>query len=242
MGYFDGFLVTVRQHRLFGGQRVTTSYSGGRVAKKGKQTEGRDEKIDKPERMHGRHVLNRYEDGMEKCIGCELCAGVCPANCIYVRGADNDPAEPKSPGERFGFVYEINYLRCIHCDLCVEACPTEAITESKMFEFSFTDRKDAIYTKAELVVDDTGRPQQLPWEDWREGEDLLTSGWMRATSPSGDADFIGEVGWSSELGHGVRAPEPKQPEADAVKTVRVISRKVDSPSSRSEAATPEGHQ
>ena len=72
-------------------------------------------------------MLNRYEDGMEKCIGCELCAGVCPARCIYVRGADNPPDEPVSPGERYGFVYEINYLRCIHCDLCVEACPTTAL-------------------------------------------------------------------------------------------------------------------
>ena len=115
-------------------------------------------KREKPERLHGRHVLNRYEDGMEKCIGCELCAGVCPARCIYVRGADNPPDDPVSPGERYGFVYEINYLRCIHCDLCVEACPTEAITESKLFEFSFTNRQDAIYTKAELVVDDDGLP------------------------------------------------------------------------------------
>ena len=213
MGYFDGFLVTMRQHRLFGGKRVTKAYSGGRVAKKGADTgvnEHRDEKMLKPERLHGRHVLNRYEDGMEKCIGCELCAGVCPANCIYVRGADNDPNTPTSPGERYGFVYEINYLRCIHCDLCVEACPTEAITESKLFEFSFTNRADAIYTKTELVVDDTGMPRKMPWEDWRDGEDLLTSGWMRATSPSGDADFIGEVGWSGELGYGVRKPEGPQ--------------------------------
>ena len=44
---------------------------------------------DKPQRFHGRHVLNKYEDGMEKCIGCELCAGACPAQCIYVRGEDN---------------------------------------------------------------------------------------------------------------------------------------------------------
>ena len=52
------------------------------------------EKKPKPDRFHGRHVLNRYEDGMEKCIGCELCAGVCPARCIYVRGADNPPDDP----------------------------------------------------------------------------------------------------------------------------------------------------
>ncbi|MBQ91322.1 MAG: NADH-quinone oxidoreductase subunit NuoI [Acidimicrobiaceae bacterium] len=191
MGYFRGFAVTFRK---LWEQRVTVPYP--------------DEKRAKPERLHGRHVLNRYEDGMEKCIGCELCAGVCPAKCIYVRSADNPPDDPVSPGERYGFVYEINYLRCIHCDLCVEACPTEAITESKLFEFSFTNRTDAVYTKDELLVDgETGRPQHLPWEDWRPGEDEHTSAWMRATSASGSAAYVGRVSWSGELGYGMRAPE-----------------------------------
>jgi NADH-quinone oxidoreductase subunit I len=191
--YFKGFWVTFK--KLFE-KRLTAPYP--------------QEKAFKPERLHGRHVLNRYEDGMEKCIGCELCAGVCPARCIYVRGADNPPDDPVSPGERWGFIYEINYLRCIHCDLCVEACPTEAITETKLFEFSFTNRSDAIYTRDELLVDDDGRPRHLPWEDWREGEDLHTSAWMRATSPSGQADYEGRVAWSGELGYGVRAPERGQ--------------------------------
>ena len=219
MGLLEGFAITARQHRFFGGERVTNEYSGGR------KRDQHDQKEAKPERVHGRHVLNRYEDGMEKCIGCELCAGVCPAKCIYVRGKDNDPENPTSPGERFGFVYEINYLRCIHCDMCVEACPTEAITESKLFEFSFTNRKDAIYTKTELVVGDDGKPKQMPWEDWREGDDKNTSAWMRATAPSGSAEFEGQVGWSGELGYGVRAPEPAQPERDApVKTVKAVGR------------------
>ncbi len=121
MGRLSGFRVTLSQ--VFR-PRVTEKFP--------------QEKRPKPTRFHGRHVLNRYEDGMEKCIGCELCAGVCPARCIYVRGADNQTDAPVSPGERYGFVYEINYLRCIHCDLCVEACPTEAITETKLFEFSFS--------------------------------------------------------------------------------------------------------
>jgi len=197
MGYLEGFGVTFRKW----GEGVTTrQYQAG----KGGKT---DEKAPKPPRTHGRHVLNRYEDGMEKCIGCELCSAVCPANCIYVRGADNSPTDPTSPGERFGFVYEINYLRCIHCDLCVEACPTEAITESKLFEFSFTNRSDAIYTKDELLVGEDGRPKEQPWEDWRPGEDTHTSAWMRATAPGGRADYEGVVGWSGELGYGIRAPE-----------------------------------
>ena len=83
MGYLDGFKVTFM--KLFE-ERVTTEYP--------------KEKRPKPARFHGRHVLNRYEDGMEKCIGCELCAGVCPAKCIYVRGADNPETDPVSPGER----------------------------------------------------------------------------------------------------------------------------------------------
>ena len=211
MGYFGGFLVTMRQHGAR--NKVTTEYSGGRLFRR-KNNDVKDEKIDKPERMHGRHVLNRYEDGMEKCIGCELCAGVCPAKCIYVRGADNNPDNPTSPGERFGFMYEINYLRCIHCDLCVEACPTEAITETKLFEFSFTNRQDAIYTKSELLVDNQGMPQHLPWEDRRPGEDQNTSGWMRATASAGSEDFVGVVSWGGELGYGVRPAEPTQDISD----------------------------
>jgi len=199
MGRLSGFRVTLRQ--MFK-PRLTTEYP--------------KVKREKPERQHGRHVLNRYEDGMEKCIGCELCAGVCPAKCIYVRGADNPIDDPVSPGERYGFVYEINYLRCIHCDLCVEACPTEAITETKLFEFSFTNRQDAIYTKDELLVNDEGHPQQMPWEDWSDFEDVVagSSAWVRATAPSGDADYEGRVGWSGELGFGVKRPEAGQSELE----------------------------
>ena len=94
----------------------------------------------------------------------------------------------------------------------MEACPTEAITESKMFEFSFTNRADAIYTKAELVVDDLGEPKRLPWEDWRAGESAMTGGWMRATAPAGNAEYEGIAQWSGDLGVGVRAAEAGQSE------------------------------
>jgi NADH-quinone oxidoreductase subunit I len=204
MGYLEGFRIPLQE-----------------AFRKDVRTESYPDTIrPKPERFHGRHVLNRYEDGMEKCIGCELCAGVCPAKCIYVRGKDNDPENPTSPGERFGFVYEINYLRCIHCDLCVEACPTEAITESKIFEFAFTNRRDAIYTKAELVVGDDGKARVQPWEDDR-GAEMGLSGWMRATAPGGDAEFRGSALWSGDLGHGVRDAEPGQDVEAAERLARV---------------------
>mgnify|MGYP000567796236 CR=1 FL=1 len=64
--------------------------------------------------------------------------------------------------------------------------------------------------KTVMNVGDDGKPQHMPWEDWRAGEDLNTSGWMRATAPAGDATFEGVVSWSGELGYGVRSPEPTQ--------------------------------
>ncbi|MGB6470535.1 MAG: hypothetical protein WBE88_06750, partial [Candidatus Acidiferrales bacterium] len=33
-------------------------------------------------RYRGIHVLQRDENGFEKCVACFLCAAACPANCI----------------------------------------------------------------------------------------------------------------------------------------------------------------
>jgi NADH-quinone oxidoreductase chain I len=103
-------------------------------------------------RYHGRHVLNRHPDGLEKCVGCELCAWACPADAIYVEGADNTPQERYSPGERYGVIYQINYLRCIFCGLCIEACPTRALTMSQDYNIIFDNREDYIYEKDRLLA------------------------------------------------------------------------------------------
>jgi NADH-quinone oxidoreductase subunit I len=103
-------------------------------------------------RFHGRHQLNRWPDGLEKCIGCELCAWACPADAIYVEGADNTDAERYAPGERYGSVYQINYLRCILCGLCIEACPTRALTMTNEYEIADDNRESLIWTKEQLLA------------------------------------------------------------------------------------------
>lgn len=103
-------------------------------------------------RFHGRHQLNRWADGLEKCVGCELCAWACPADAIYVEGASNTEEERFSPGERYGRVYQINYTRCIFCGLCIEACPTRALTMTNVFELADNNRADLIFEKKDLLA------------------------------------------------------------------------------------------
>jgi NADH-quinone oxidoreductase subunit I len=108
-------------------------------------------KVPTQPRFHGRHQLNRHPDGLEKCVGCELCAWACPADAIYVEGADNTEGERFSPGERYGRVYQINYLRCIFCGLCIEACPTRALTMTNEYELAGPSRAGLIYEKQDLL-------------------------------------------------------------------------------------------
>lgn len=103
-------------------------------------------------RFHGRHQLNRWPDGLEKCIGCELCAWACPADAILVEADSNTEEARFSPGERYGRVYQINYLRCIFCGLCIEACPTRALTMTNEYELADDNRADLIYEKKDLLA------------------------------------------------------------------------------------------
>jgi NADH-quinone oxidoreductase subunit I len=104
-------------------------------------------------RFRGRHRLNRFQNGLEKCVGCSLCAAACPADCIRVVAEENTPENRVSAGERYARIYEINMSRCIFCGYCELACPFDAITLGNEYEISEYSRDDLIYTKDMLLAE-----------------------------------------------------------------------------------------
>ncbi len=104
------------------------------------------------ERYRGVHVLQRDENGLEKCVACFLCAAACPSDCIYIEAAENTDQARISGGERYASVYNIDYNRCIFCGYCVEACPTDAITHGHGFEIASYNTSTLIYRKEQMLV------------------------------------------------------------------------------------------
>ncbi len=102
-------------------------------------------------RYRGIHVLQRDENGLEKCVACFLCAAACPAQCIYIEADENTAENRISAGERYARIYNIDYSRCIFCGYCVESCPTDAITHGHGFELATYDVTALLYRKEKLL-------------------------------------------------------------------------------------------
>ncbi|MBS1578501.1 MAG: NADH-quinone oxidoreductase subunit NuoI [Bacteroidetes bacterium] len=103
--------------------------------------------------FRGLHVLNRDEEGRERCTACGLCAVACPAEAITMEAAERLPGEEHLyREEKYAARYEINMLRCIFCGLCEEACPKDAIYLSETFAAANFNRESFVFGKENLLI------------------------------------------------------------------------------------------
>ncbi|CAL4320051.1 NADH-quinone oxidoreductase subunit I [Buchnera aphidicola (Eriosoma lanigerum)] len=102
-------------------------------------------------RTRGRVILTNNSDGTERCVACGLCAVVCPVSCITLQKSET------KDGRCYPEFFRINFSRCIFCGFCEEACPTMAIQLSSKFDFSDSERKNLVYEKQDLLIDNVGK-------------------------------------------------------------------------------------
>ena len=113
-----------------------------------------EEKTPVHPRFRGRHKLHRFEDtGLEKCVGCSLCAAACPADCIRVVAAENTPENRVSAGRalRRGLRDQPDALHLLR--LLRGRVPFDAITMGHDYELSDYNRSDLIFTKEMLLAE-----------------------------------------------------------------------------------------
>jgi len=101
-----------------------------------------------PENYRGMLALLRYEDGTDKCVGCDLCEAVCPSRVIKVVSAE----VPGEPSKRYAKAYDMDMTRCLFCGLCVQACPVDALGMTREYEWAVYNKRDLLLNKEQLLA------------------------------------------------------------------------------------------
>jgi len=88
------------------------------------------------------------EDGNVRCTSCNICAKVCPPQCIWMTQAKGPKGVVPLPED-----FYIDMDVCMNCGLCSEYCPFDAIKMDQNFELSNYERHQThIYSLQDLLV------------------------------------------------------------------------------------------
>jgi NADH-quinone oxidoreductase subunit I len=108
------------------------------------------------------------EDGNVRCTSCNICAKVCPPQCIWMVLAKNPSGTSANKPEEFYIDMDV----CMNCGLCSEYCPFDAIKMDQNFELSNYERHQThIYSLQDLLVSSDYYARTHP-EAWDSAEEV----------------------------------------------------------------------
>ena len=112
------------------------------------------------------------EDGNVRCTACDICAKVCPPQCIWIEQAKG--AKGKVVAHPAEFTVDMDV--CMNCGLCAEYCPFDAIKMDHNFELANYERhRTHIYSLQDLLVSSDYYAKSHP-QAWSDADEVAERG------------------------------------------------------------------
>lgn len=131
----------------------------------------------------------RLHNEIDDCIVCDLCAKICPVDCIdivSIKATEEIGVTSDGTKKRlYAPVFNIDMAKCCYCGLCTTVCPTDCLTMTKIYDFAEVDIKNMIYHFSDLSPEQA-REKQLLWEKQQEAVALAKAEALKAKQAKGN--------------------------------------------------------
>jgi len=125
----------------------------------------------------------RLHNEIDDCIVCDLCAKICPVNCIEIESIKaTEDIGLTSDGTKkrlHAAIFNIDLAKCCYCGLCTTVCPTDCLTMTKVYDFPETDVKNMIYHFTDLTPEQA-QEKKLKFEKQQEELAIAKAAAMQA--------------------------------------------------------------
>ena len=92
---------------------------------------------------------------MDDCIVCDLCAKVCPVDCIDIESIKATEAIGQTSDgttkRLYAAKFDIDMAKCMYCGLCTIVCPTECITMTNQYDRSVVKLDELTYQFSDMT-------------------------------------------------------------------------------------------
>ena len=161
---WKGLSLTIRHLFANNGKRNIVTVSDSNYFK---QLEQGTNTIQYPKQQLPVPEVGRYQLDveMDDCIVCDLCAKVCPVNCIDIEAIKATEAIGQTSDgttkRLYAAKFDIDMAKCMYCGLCTIVCPTECITMTNQYDKTVFQLSDLVYEFSDMTPEDAAEKRAL---------------------------------------------------------------------------------
>ena len=102
---------------------------------------------------------------MDDCIVCDLCAKICPVDCIDIEAIKATEAIGQTSDgttkRLYAAKFDIDMAKCMYCGLCTIVCPTECIVMTNQYDKTVFELSDLTYKFSDMTPGEAAEKQAL---------------------------------------------------------------------------------